>query len=304
MCAYHVPVPGRYEGDIYRPPGEWKSHLLQCTIGCSNNTCTFCGMYKDKKFRVRPLDDILEDIDMAEYYYRTACPTRIKRVFLCDGDAIVMKQSDLLAILEKLYRTFPYLERVDTYAGPRSTMTKTPEQLRELREAGLYRAYLGVETGSDALLKKVNKGVNAQQMLEAGLALKEAGIDLWAIIIMGLAGPGDASREHALATADMINQMAPRHCSAMTYMCVEGTPMGEDVRTGRFTMLTQNEVLEETKLFIQNITVGPLHFTSDHASNYLPLKGTLPDQRDELVQLIDGAIDGTVRTREEWGRGL
>ena len=304
MCAYHVPSPGRYEGDIFRPPGEWRSHLLQCTIGCSNNTCTFCGMYKEKRFRVRPLNDILQDIDMAEFYYRSACPTRIRRVFLCDGDAIVMRQSDLLTIIETLYRRFPYLERVNTYAGPRSTMTKTPDQLRELREAGLYRAYLGVETGSDALLKKVKKGVTADEMLEAGLRLRDAGIDLWAIIIMGLAGPGDASREHALATADLINRMGPQHCSAMTYMCAEGTPMGDDVKAGRFTMLTQHQVLEETRLFIQNITAGPLHFTSDHASNYLPLKGTLPDQRDELTALIDGAIGGSVRTRSERSRGL
>ena len=304
MCAYYVPEPGRYEGDIYRPPGEWRSYLLQCTIGCSNNTCTFCGMYKDKRFRIRPLDEILEDIDMAEFYYRSACPTRIKRVFLCDGDAIVMKQEELLTILETLYKKFPYLERVNTYAGPRSTMTKTPDQLKELREAGLYRAYLGVETGSDTLLKKVKKGVNAEEMLEAGLRLKSAGIDLWTIIIMGLAGPGDASREHALATADLINRMGPQHCSAMTYMCAEGTPMGDDVRAGRFRMLTQREVLEETKLFMENIKTGPLHFTSDHASNYLPLKGTLPDQREQLCALVDGALSGSVRTRGEWSRGL
>lgn len=304
MCAYYPPLPGRYEGNIFRPPGEWRSYLLQCTIGCSNNTCTFCGMYKDKHFRIRPLEDILEDIDMAEFYYRSAAPTKIKRAFLCDGDAIVMKQQDLLTILETLYRKFPDLERVNTYAGPRSTMTKTPDQLRELHEAGLYRAYLGVETGSDALLKKVKKGVTAQEMLEAGLALKNAGFDLWAIIIMGLAGKGEASREHALATADLINKMAPRHCSAMTYMCAEDTPMGEDVLAGRFRMLSQREVLEETRLFIRNITTGPLHFTSDHASNYLPLKGTLPDQREELTALIDGAIGGSVRTRSEWSRGL
>jgi radical SAM superfamily enzyme YgiQ (UPF0313 family) len=261
-------------------------------------------MYKDKRFRVRPLDDILEDIDMAEFYYRSACPTRVTRAFLCDGDAIVMKQEELLTILETLYRKFPHLERVNTYAGPRSTMTKTLDQLKELREAGLYRAYLGVETGSDPLLKKVKKGVTAQEMLEAGLRLKEAGLDLWAIIIMGLAGPGDASRQHALATADLINRMAPQHCSAMTYMCAEDTPMGRDVMEGRFQMLSQREVLEETKLFMEHITTGPLHFTSDHASNYLPLKGTLPDEKLQLCALVDAALNGTLQTRREWSRGL
>jgi radical SAM superfamily enzyme YgiQ (UPF0313 family) len=304
MCAYYVPEPGRYEGNIYRPPGEWRSYLLQCTIGCSNNQCTFCGMYKDKKFRVRPLEEILEDIDMAEFYYRSACPTRVTRAFLCDGDAIVMKQEELLTIIETLYRKFPYLERVNTYAGPRSTMTKTVDQLKELREAGLYRAYLGVETGSDELLKKVKKGVTAEEMLEAGLRLKDAGIDLWAIIMMGLAGQGEPSRKHSLETADLINRMAPQHCSAMTYMCAENTPMGEDVRAGRFRMLSQREVLEETRLFMEHIEVGPLHFTSDHASNYLPLKGTLPQEKEQLCALVDAALNGSLQTRREWNRGL
>jgi radical SAM superfamily enzyme YgiQ (UPF0313 family) len=294
----------RYEGNIYRPPVEWKSHLLQCTIGCSNNTCTFCGMFKDKSFCIRPLDDILEDIDMAYHYYRKNNGYPVTQVFLCDGDAIIMKQKELLTILEKLSRTFPKLEHVNTYAGPRSTMTKTVHELRELREAGLYRAYLGVETGSDSLLKKVKKGVNAKEMLEAGLRLKESGFDLWAIVMMGLAGPGKASEEHVLETARLINAMEPQHLSAMTYMAAEGTEMYEEVRAGRFTMLTQNEILAETKLLIGHLDVTPLHFNSDHASNYLPLEGTLPDDRETLSALIDGAIDGSVATRGERGRGL
>ena len=159
----------RYEGDIYRPPGEWKSYLLQATVGCSNNTCTFCNMYRDKKFRVRPMADILEDIRMAKAYYGD-----VRRVFLCAGDAIVMRTNDLITILDALYAAFPSLEKVTIYAGPRSTLTKTPEELKLLREHGLARAYLGVETGCDALLKQVKKGVNAQQMLEAGQRLVEA----------------------------------------------------------------------------------------------------------------------------------
>ena len=161
----------RYEGDIYRPPGEWKSYLLQATVGCSNNSCTFCNMYRDKRFHIRPMEDILADIRMAKAYYGD-----VRRVFLCDGDAIVMRTRDLLTILDTLYATFPSLEKVTTYAGPRSTLTKSPEDLKLLREHGLARAYLGVETGCDALLKQVKKGVNAQQMLEAGLRLREAGI--------------------------------------------------------------------------------------------------------------------------------
>ncbi len=287
----------RYEGEIYRPPGEWKSYLLQCTVGCSHNRCTFCGMYKSKQFHIRPLQNILEDIDMARSYYGDG----IKRVFLCDGDAIAMSQGDLLRILEKLYRVFPHLEKVTTYAGPRPTLRKSPEELRELRQAGLVRAYLGVETGSDILLAKVKKGVNRQQMLEAGVRLRECGFDLWAIVLMGLAGPGEASKEHALATAEIINEMRPRHLSAMTYMAVEGTPMYEDVRSGAFRMLTAEEVLEEIRLLLTHISVGPIHFTSNHASNYLVLKGTLPEDAPAMIGRIDQALSGQTGLRVHRG---
>lgn len=215
----------RYEGDIYRPPGEWKSYLLQTTIGCSNNTCTFCGMYLDKKFHIRPIADILEDIRMAKAYYGD-----VERVFLCDGDAIIMRTQELLTILEALHRAFPSLQRVTTYAGPRSTLAKTPEELRTLREAGLTRAYLGVETGCDALLKQVKKGVDAAQMLEAGVRLREAGMDLWVMVILGLAGTGEPSRRHMLDTAAMMNEMKPRHLSALTLTLDPGTELYQDYR--------------------------------------------------------------------------
>lgn len=286
----------RYEGNIFRPPGEWKSYLLQCTIGCSYNKCTFCGMYKDKSFRVRPLNDILEDIDMAKAYYGD-----VKRVFLCDGDAIIMRQDELLAILEKLYQSFPSLEKVTTYAGPKSTMTKTPEQLRELRQAGLVRTYLGVESGSDEVLKATNKGVDSKEMLEAGLRLTDAGFDLWDIILIGLAGPGEASTRHAIQTAELINQMKPRHLSAMTYMVADGTPMAEDVHAGRFQVLTPDETLWEIRTLIEHLETGPLHFTSNHASNYLPLKGTLPDDKEHLLSLIDAALGGEINLRHRRG---
>lgn len=286
----------RYEGNIFRPPGEWKSYLLQCTIGCSYNKCTFCGMYKDKSFRVRPLKDILEDIDMAKAYYGD-----VKRVFLCDGDAIIMRQDELLAILEKLYQSFPSLEKVTTYAGPKSTMTKTPEQLRELRQAGLVRTYLGVESGSDEVLKSTNKGVDSKEMLEAGLRLTDAGFDLWDIILIGLAGPGEASTRHAIQTAELINQMKPRHLSAMTYMVADGTPMAEDVHAGRFQVLTPDETLWEIRTLIEHLETGPLHFTSNHASNYLPLKGTLPDDKEHLLSLIDAALGGEINLRHRRG---
>ena len=289
----------RYEGDIYRPPGEWKSYLLQTTMGCSNNTCTFCGMYLDKKFHIRPMADILEDIRMAKAYYGD-----VERVFLCDGDAIIMRTQELLTILEALHRAFPSLQRVTTYAGPRSTLAKTPEELRTLREAGLTRAYLGVETGCDALLKQVKKGVDAAQMLEAGVRLREAGMDLWVMVILGLAGTGEPSRRHMLDTAAMMNEMKPRHLSALTLTLDPGTELYRDYRAGRFHPITPRESLLEARLLLENLTVDPLHFTCNHASNYLPLKGGLPEDRDRFLAMLDRALAGEQELRPVWSRGF
>ena len=291
----------RYDSDLlYRPPGEWKSYLLQCTIGCSNNQCTFCGMYKEKKFRIRPTQEILEDIDMALAYYGPG----LQRVFLMDGDAIIIKTEDLLRILRKLYDTFPALEKVTLYAGPRSTLSKTPEELKALHDAGLSRAYLGVESGSDAVLKFIHKGVNAQQMLQAGQRLVEAGIDLWVTIILGITGEGGDWREHILSTAQIINEMKPRHLSAMTFAPAKGTPLGDDVLAGRFKVYGPDHILEECRLLIEHLDVDPLHFTSNHASNYLPLKGSLPQDREKFLSLIDQALEGKIRLRKTLNRGI
>lgn len=221
----------RYEGQIYRPPGEWRSYLLQCTIGCSHNKCTFCGMYKTKKFHVRPMKEIIEDIAMAREYYG---PENVDKVFLCDGDAIVMRQAHLLQILEALYAAFPHLRQVTVYAGTRSTMTKSQEQLIELRQAGLTRAYLGVESGWDELLKKVNKGVTSEQMLQAAALLKNAGIDLWVTVILGLAGPGEPSKKHVEETIRVLNRMQANHVSCLSYMPEPNSPMYQDVNDGTF----------------------------------------------------------------------
>ena len=291
----------RYDSDLlYRPPGEWKSYLLQCTIGCSNNQCTFCGMYKEKKFRIRPTQEILEDIDMARAYYGPG----LQRVFLMDGDAIIIKTEDLLRILRKLYDTFPALEKVTLYAGPRSTLSKTPEELKALHDAGLSRAYLGVESGSDAVLKFIHKGVNAQQMLQAGQRLVEAGIDLWVTIILGITGEGGDWQEHILSTAKIINEMKPRHLSAMTFAPAKGTPLGDDVLAGRFKVYGPDHILEECRLLIEHLDVDPLHFTSNHASNYLPLKGSLPQDREKFLSLIDQALEGKIRLRKTLNRGI
>ena len=283
----------RYDSDLlYRPPGEWKSYLLQCTIGCSHNKCTFCAMYKSKKFRIRPTEEILEDIDMALDHFGPG----LERVFLMDGDATIIPTDELLKILEKLYQTFPNLQKVTTYAGPRSTLAKSVDELKALRQAGLNRAYLGVESGSDAVLSAIHKGVNAQQMLEAGQRL--------AIVIMGLTGQDGDWEEHILSTASMINAMKPRHLSAMTFAPAKDTPLGDDVLAGRFKVCTPDHILEECQVLLEHLDVDPLHFTSNHASNYLPLKGGLPEDRQKFLDLLDQALAGKIRLRKTLNRGI
>lgn len=287
-----------YEPPVYRPPGEWRSFLVQATIGCSHNGCTFCGMYKSKKFRVRPMADIIGDIREAAAFYN-----QYEKVFLCDGDAIAMKTEDLLEILAEIKKDFPHCRLISTYAGPKSTLSKTPEELKILHEAGLGRAYLGIETGMESVLKSTNKGVTRAQMLEAGLLLRNAGIDLWGIILIGLAGQ-EQSVENARETAKLINEMQPNHLSAMNYTPVEGTKLGNQALRGEFHVLTAAQSLMETAELIRDLEVSGMHFTSDHASNYLPLKGTLNEDREQLLRLIDGALHGSVGIRSEASRGL
>ncbi len=289
----------RYEGNIYRPPSEWDSYILQVTIGCSHNACTFCGMYKDKKFRVRPLDEVLEDIDAAGERYGDS----VKKVFLCDGDAIAVRTPDLLKILHKLKRTFPNLEEISTYAGPRSTLSKSVEELKVLHEAGLTRAYLGVESGDDQVLRETCKGVNAAQMLEAGQNLVHSGIELFAIILIGLAGT-KRSEENAVATARMINDMRPEHLAAMTYTPVPGTKMYRDIENGTFQVLDDIGCLKETRALVENIGLENLHFTSNHASNYVPIDGYLSRDKAQILERLDGAIAGALPKRSAFQRGL
>ena len=287
-----------YDQPVYRPPGEWRSYIVQATIGCSHNGCTFCGMYKGKKYRVRPLQDIIGDIRETAFFFN-----HFEKVFICDGDAIAMDTDDLLKIIKEIKRDFPKCRLISTYAGPKSTLSKTPEELKLLREAGLGRAYLGIETGMDSLLKSTNKGVDRAEMLEAGLRLREAGIDLWGIILIGLGGK-PLSMENARETAKIVNEMAPNHLSAMNYTPVEGTKLGNQAIRGEFQVLSAEESLLETRELISHLEVSGMHFTSDHASNYLPLKGTLNEDREKLLSLIDGALAGTVGIRSEYSRGL
>lgn len=276
----------RYEGNIYRPFSEARSYLLQCTIGCSHNRCTFCGMYKDKKYRVRDIAGIREDIAMAGEQYGD-----IEKVFLIDGDAIAIETGILLEILKELRKTFPSLRHVGSYVGPKSTLSKGMDELRTLRAAGLTKAYLGVESGDDEVLKKINKGVTAAEMLRAGRNLEEAGINLSSMVLLGIAGRGKPSRRHAEATARITNEMKPHYLAALTVTPVPGTVLFREIERGEFELPDAFETLEEMKGIFENITMDNLKFVGTHVSNYLPITGTLQRDRAAMIAAVDSVLE-------------
>ena len=274
-----------YDRMIIRPPSEASSFLLPVTIGCSHNKCTFCCTYIGVKFRMRPLEDIKQDIDkVAQNYSRS-----VRRVFLEDGDALICPQHRLVEVLKYLNKRFPYLDRVGTYATPQAALIKSVDELKELNQLGLKIAYMGVETGDEELLLRVNKGVNYAQLVEAGKKLKQAGITLSVTVILGLGGV-DGSENHALKTAKILSDIDPDFAGTLTILLVPGTPLHKDWEEGRFTLISPFQSLEELRLIIQNSNFTNCFFTANHASNYLPIKMRLPEQKAEVLKLIDDVL--------------
>jgi radical SAM superfamily enzyme YgiQ (UPF0313 family) len=284
-----------------RPPSEASSFLLPVTVGCSHNKCTFCGTYPDVKFRVRHLEDIKQDIDQVAKNYSWS----LKRVFLEEGDALIAPQRILVGVLKHLNEKFPHLARIGTYATPQSALIKSVDELKELNRLGLNIAYMGVETGDEELLKKINKGANYNQIVEAGRKIKEAGITLSVTVILGLGGP-EGSQKHALGTAKILSDIDPDFAGTLTLMLVPGTQMHKEWEEGRFTLISPLQTLEELKLIIENSNFTNCFFTANHASNYLPLKVRLPRQKAEVVKLINEvlATKDMSRLRPEFTRAL
>jgi radical SAM superfamily enzyme YgiQ (UPF0313 family) len=247
-------------------------------------------MYKDRKYRVRSLADIKEDIRMAKDHYGD-----LEKIFLCDGDAIDIDTDILLEILAELKKSFPSLRHVGTYVGPVSVLKKSMSELSALRDAGLSKAYLGVETGDDRLLAEIKKGANYTEMLQAGLNLNNAGFNLSSMVILGLAGKGDRSREHALATAKITNEMKPKYLAALTITPVPGTVLYNKVQKGDFKILDPFETLEEMKIIFENISIDDLKFVGVHASNYLPVNGTLQRDKQKMIDTVNRVLE----TRDE-----
>ncbi|HOG07928.1 MAG: radical SAM protein [Syntrophales bacterium] len=273
----------KYEGLIIRPPSEAYSLLLQVTTGCSHNKCTFCPTYRDKKFRIKSREEILEDLEEASHF------RRVKRVFLCDGDALIIPQPRLLDILALIRRHLPGIERVSTYANAKSILRKTAKDLLALKEAGLKMVYLGVETGSAALLEKIHKGVGVEQMVDAGRRIKDSGILLSVTVLLGIGGRAH-SIEHATETAKILTRIDPDFTGALTVMVVPGTPLYEDMQAGRFQLPDSFGFLTELGTMIARSQFTDCFFTSNHASNYLPIRARLPQEKEETVRMIQEVI--------------
>ena len=289
----------RYEGDIYRPPSEAYSLLVQATIGCSHNGCTFCSMFKAKKFRVRPLEDVLEDFREARKTYR-----RIDRIFLCDGDAMCLSNNKLLPILEEIAGLFPECERVGIYARANDILRKTPEELKALKDAGLGIAYIGAESGSPEVLKRINKGSTREEIIEGVKKSEEAGIKTSVTFISGMGGE-ELWEDHAVQTGTMIKEMGASYVGLLTLMLDPITQIWKDIEEGRFKLLSPEMVLKETHLLLEN-TRGckPLVFRSNHASNYISLKGNLPDDLDSMLEKLEMAMEDHGMLKDERFRML
>lgn len=291
----------RYEGTLYRPPSEAHSLILQATIGCSYNECSFCGMYRDKRFRVRPLAELEAEIAWA----RDHLGPEVRKVFLADGDALVAKASFLRVVLERLRAAFPALRRVSCYASPQALQVRSVDEMRELRELGLTLYYLGIESGHDEVLAKLVKGVDSAEMIRVAGKATEAGVTLSTMILLGAGGPR-LSLEHARASARVVNAIQPRFVSTLIMTPVEGTPLLEEERRGEYERIDDLAATRELREFVAGLELAGTIFRSNHASNAMPLEGTLPKDKARLLAVLDGVVarGGDAAFVPAWLRGL
>lgn len=289
----------RYEGSVYRPPSEAYSLIIQVTIGCAHNKCTFCTMFKDKRFRVRKVHEVIEDLETARRSYR-----HVNRIFLADGDALVLQNKDLLVILDHIKRLFPECERVGIYGSPQDVLRKTQADLEELRDHGIGIVYIGAESGSDKVLKDICKGATRAEIIEAVKRIEASGIASSVTFISGLAGK-DGWEDHAIQSGTMISEMEPSYVGLLTLITEPGAELHEDIRAGRFQTLSALEVLEETTLLLENIDVTrTCVFRSNHASNYVSLKGDLPRDKEQMLDQLRNAMKNADRLKDDRFRML
>jgi radical SAM superfamily enzyme YgiQ (UPF0313 family) len=275
----------KYEGMIYRPPSEAYSLILQVTVGCSHNRCTFCGSFKDKKFRVKSFDEIREDVEEATTYARS-----VERVFLADGDALIIPQKRLIPIIELLKASFPRLERIGIYGNTKSILKKSVDELKALKELGVGIIYLGVESGDQVTLDRVCKGTTLDKTAEAARRVKDAGIVLSVTVLLGLGGV-ERSAIHAEETGKFLSRIDPEYVGALSLIVVPGTPLAMEIERGAFKVPDPYQMLEELAIMIEHTNVTHAFFASNHASNYLPVKVWLPEDKDRALRAIRHVLD-------------
>ena len=287
-----------YEGNCIRPPPEAYSILLQVTLGCSHNQCTFCGTYKDKAFRIKPDDVILGDIRFASKHMRNQ-----DRLFLMDGDALIVPQKKLDWILRVIHEHLPWVRGVGTYANVKSIRLKTPREMESLRKNGLDKIYLGIESGDDETRMKIRKGSSVRQCLEMGMRVKRAGMRLIAMVLLGIAGT-ENSLKHARATGKLLSAMDPDHVAALTVIPMPGTPFFKACESGEIKLPDERGFLMEMKEMISYTDLTRGVFASSHASNYLPVRIQYPHGKAESLELIDAALKGDIGLKPEWMRAF
>ena len=289
----------RYEGDIYRPPSEAYSLLVQVTIGCTHNKCTFCKMFKDKKFRIRKLDEVLEDLAWARKRYR-----RVERIFLCDGDALALSNNRLMPILEYISENFPECERVTIYGRATDVLKKTDDEMRQLYEAGMTMVYIGAESGSDKVLKDICKGETRQELIDSVKKIEACGMQASVTFISGLAGKA-GWEDHAIQTGTMISEMEPSYVGLLTLMVEPTVPMYKDIESGKLQLLSAEEVMAETLLMLKHTNVSKkCVLRSNHASNYVSLRGDLPNDKEKMMALLRKAMENHDMFKDERFRAL
>ncbi len=274
----------KYEGDIIRPPSEAHSLLLQVTVGCSHNRCTFCPSFKGKRFRIKSLEEIVEDLEYASRRFR-----RVDRLFLCDGDALIIPQQRLIAILDAIRTHLPGVGRIGTYANAKSIRKKSVEELSALRERGLGIVYLGIESGNEEILARIRKGATGEQIVEAARRVKEAGITLSVTVLLGIGGVA-MSAAHARDTARILTDVDPDFAGVLTVMLAPGTALHEEARSGNFVLPGTFALLEELGSIVSGARFSHCFFTANHASNYLPIRARMPQDREKVLRLIDDVV--------------
>ena len=281
----------RYEGLVYRPPSEAGSLIIQATLACPHNRCAFCSMYKDRKFRVRPIEEVFEDLDMARDLYGS---DRVRTIFLADGNTAVLPTEKLVAIGEAARERFPRLDRITVYGSAKFLMKKSQEQWQRVAEAGITRIHSGLESGDAETLLAIHKGVTPEQAVEAYNHVRNAGLELSVYLMVGVAGT-ERSREHALGSAEVLNGAPPDFIRLRTFVPSPGTEWHDRWKEGGLTLLSAHQALSETRLLLERLQ-GPTALLSDHVLNFLDVHGRIPEDKEAMLAQIDEALQWPIES--------